>query len=374
MESLYRYIGERAGLLVLDPKGKVVFSKNADLPLVPASTLKLVTAMAALDILGPDFRFKTEVYHTSENDLVLKGYADPLLISEALMDMADKTSRSLAPQKTFRRLVVDDTFVDSNLVVPGRSETDNPYDAPNGALCANFNTVTFESSKSGFRSAESQTPMIPYALDRIRKSGLGAGRIVFSHDTQEAALYAGHLFQYFLNQKGISFSLDVRRGRVDTVRHERVLSYLSPYPLRDVLAKLLEYSNNFIAIQVLLFLGAQSFGGLASLDKGIKAFQGYLDRQMGPGRVKIAEGSGLSRENRIRAADLCRCLDKLFPYRTLLKTEGRELYKTGTLDGVRARAGYIQGNGGGFYRFAVLLNSPGKTVDPVMKELLSGLP
>lgn len=374
MERLYAHIGARDGLQVLDPDGNVVFSRNADLPLVPASTVKIVSAMAALDILGPDFRFKTEVYLTAENDLVLKGYGDPLLVSEVLTDLAEKSFRALAPQKTFRSLVVDDAFVDATLTVPGRSTTDNPYDAPNGALCANFNTVSFETGKNGLQSAEPQTPLIPYALDRIRKSGSRAGRVVFSHNRHEAALYAGHLFQYFLNQRGISFSRKIRHGRVDGARHRRVVSYLSPYALSEVLAKLLQYSNNFIANQVLLVLGAQTTGGVASLDKGVKALQGYIDRQIGPGRAKIVEGSGLSRGNRVRAADLCRCLAKFFPYRTLLQSEGRQSYKTGTLDGVRARAGYIQGKDGRFYRFAVLLNTPGKTVDPIMNELLSRLP
>jgi serine-type D-Ala-D-Ala carboxypeptidase/endopeptidase (penicillin-binding protein 4) len=373
-ESLYRYFGEQDGLLVLDPQGRPVFSLHADRPLVPASTLKLVTSLTALELLGPGYRFKTEVYLTPENDIILKGYGDPLLVSEVMADLSAKTSNALSPQKKLRRLLVDDTAVSPVLAIPGRSDTDNPYDAPNGALCANFNTVSFESDRTGrFYSAEPQTPLVPYALDRIRASGRTSGRIVFSHDMHDASLYAGHLFSHFLSDQGILFSQGVTHGVVDKNRHKCIVSYDSPYPLTTVIERLLEYSNNFIANQLLLAMGATKNGGVATLEKGVKTVQEHIDHIFGPGRIQIFEGSGLSRKNRIRAEDLCRCLERLAPYRNLLRSEGREFYKTGTLDGVRARAGYIEGKNGGFYRYALLLNTPGKNPDPIMRELMQRL-
>ena len=83
-KKLERYIGDKDSVLIGNSSGKILYSKNAKKLLVPASTLKILTSLAALDRLGPDFRFKTEFYQDSEENLKIKGYGDPLLISEVL--------------------------------------------------------------------------------------------------------------------------------------------------------------------------------------------------------------------------------------------------------------------------------------------------
>ena len=89
-QAVARQLGPRDSAAVFDPKGAVVFARNADQMQIPASTFKLLTAACALAHLGPEHRFATDFYLNAENDLIIKGYGDPLLISEQVADIAKK--------------------------------------------------------------------------------------------------------------------------------------------------------------------------------------------------------------------------------------------------------------------------------------------
>jgi D-alanyl-D-alanine carboxypeptidase len=73
-------LGNQDAVLVADAKGRILFSKDADKKLVPASSLKILTALVALHYLGPDYRFTTEFYLDKNLNLKIKGYGDTLFI------------------------------------------------------------------------------------------------------------------------------------------------------------------------------------------------------------------------------------------------------------------------------------------------------
>ncbi|MCX5882439.1 MAG: D-alanyl-D-alanine carboxypeptidase, partial [Deltaproteobacteria bacterium] len=81
-------IQEKDAVLLTDPQGKVLASRNAEKLLVPASTLKIMTALVALHYLGEDFRFVTECYSDKDQNLKIKGYGDPLFVSDVLPDFS----------------------------------------------------------------------------------------------------------------------------------------------------------------------------------------------------------------------------------------------------------------------------------------------
>ena len=62
------------------------------------------------------------------------------------------------------------------------------------------------------------------------------------------------------------------------------------------------------------------------------------------------------------------------PNYVLLRQKGRDFFKTGTLHGINARAGYIASKNGGRYRYVVMINTPGKTTRPIMNQLRKILP
>ncbi|GBC59611.1 hypothetical protein DENIS_0550 [Desulfonema ishimotonii] len=362
-------VGENDAVLIADPEGRVVYSKNADKQLIPASTLKIFTSLLARHTLGPDYRFRTEFYADASGNLTIKGYGDPLLISEVMAEMA----RTLRGQiGTVHDIILDDTYFTS-IRIPGVTTSLNPYDAPSGALCVNFNTICFQRVSGRYASAEPQTPLIPFALDRIRKTGLSRGRVVLSARDHEASLYAGHLFRHFFRQAGIRVTGDIRRGAVRAESDRLILRHTSAFSLDQVISRLLEYSNNFIANQLFVASGIAAYGPPGTLEKGLRAASDFVAGDtLKLSAHTIAEGSGISRKNRISARTMLALLEAFAPHCTLMRHQGREYYKTGSLSGVKTRAGYIQSRGGGFYRFVVMVNTPGKRTDRIMKQILRG--
>ncbi len=375
LDVLHNLVGGTDAVMVSDSHGRILFSKNADQLLVPASTLKILTALAAIHYLGPNYRFITEFYMDRNHNLVVKGYGDPLLISEVVADIVAKLAARLdIRHPTINDLVLDETYFSDAIVIPGVTSSYEPYDAPNGALCVNFNTVNFRRNANGtYVSAEPQTPLLPLVIPRIHASQLNQGRIILSRKNNESTLYAGHLFLYFMQQQGMHFSGNIRTGRVQNECDRLIFRYVSEFSMPQIISKLLEHSNNFMANQLLIASGAKAYGPPGNLAKGVQALLVYANEVLQLQNIQIAEGSGISRINRISAQELLAVLDAFAPHYRLMPSEGKAFYKSGTLSGISARAGYIENKAGEIYRFVVLLNTPGKSADRIMNILLSNL-
>jgi D-alanyl-D-alanine carboxypeptidase/D-alanyl-D-alanine-endopeptidase (penicillin-binding protein 4) len=370
LPELDRFIGTQDSILVSDPQGQILFSKNAEKKLIPASTLKIFTSLVALHFLGNDYRFPTEFYLDEHSNLKIKGYGDPLLISEVVAKISQILAILLRNTQPMNDLVLDDTYFKQPLTVPGITSSPQPYDAPNGALCVNFNTVNFERKAEGYVSAEPQTPLLPYVIEKIKALKLNRGRIVFSHNKNEITIYAGELFRYFLQNEGIRFKGKVKLGRIHNRNDKLIFKYHSVSSLDQIVAKLLEHSNNFVTNQLLIAAGAQALDSPGTLAKGVALASDYAKNELAIENMTIAEGSGISRNNRVSAFQMDRVLQKFLPYHHLMRREGSEFYKTGTLYGISTRAGYIETANGGLYRYVILLNTPGKSTDPIILRLL----
>ena len=274
-ESIKSLIGPHDALIVSDSKGRTIISKNKNKKLVPASILKLLTSLVALHYLGPDYRYATEFYLDRHSNLIIKGFGDPLLISEIINDIAARLSESIGGSAVINDLVVDDSYFNQPLTIPGISSSSQPFDAPNGALCVNFNTVFFKRRQSGYISAEAQTPLLPYAEKKIRARNLKNGRFILSHLENENAIYAGKLFQYFLKQHGVEFSGTVTPGRVNETEDKLIYRYSSRFSLTQIISKLLEHSNNFTTNQLFITSGLEALGPPGNLGKGVAAALDY---------------------------------------------------------------------------------------------------
>ena len=362
---------ENSACFLADPDGRVLVSVNVDQPLIPASILKILTSLTAYHYLGADHRFKTDLYLDSDRNLKIKGYGDPLLTSEVLSALAEAAAATDGLQShQVKNLILDSSFFSEPLIIPGVSDTLEPYDAPNGALCANFNTVSFIRLKTGaYTGAELQTPLLPSALPRIRASELNEGRIALSNRHGEAIIYLGQLFAYNLAQRGISLRGNIQPGTVNANVDKLLISFSSPYCLDEAISKLMAYSSNFIANQLLLSIGAKAFGPPATLEKGVRAAITYAETSLGIKELHIFEGSGIARENRISAATMARLLTAFLPHRERMRQTQREYYKTGTLEGISTRAGYLKGELGKLYPFVVMLNTNAQSMEQVMEKL-----
>ena len=363
-------IGKNDSILIADARDQILFSKNADHKRVPASILKIFTSLVALHYLGDDYRFPTEFYLDQQMNLKIKGYGDPLLISEVIVKISQVLAVLLKKSDPLNDLILDDSYFRQPLTIPGITSSSQPYDAPNGALCVNFNTVAFKRNSQEYVSAEPQTPLLPFVIKKIKASKLKAGRIVFSHHKDEISIYAGRLFQYFLKKQGIRFNGKVRLGRVNPDADRLIYRYEALTTLNQNVVRLLEHSNNFMTNQLLIATGAHVIGSPGTLAKGVTIANDYARHMLGIADMAIVEGSGISRENRVSATQMDRILQEFLPYHYYMRRAGREYYKTGTLYGISTRAGYIRRGNGQLCRYVIMLNTPGKSTEPIALRLL----
>ncbi len=371
------------GIFLSTPEGKVLLEQNAHKNYIPASILKILTGFAAISHFGKDYHFPTMAYfHSPTATLYIKGFGDPLFVSEVIekfseqiyqhMDMAEKATRN---PLILDHIVLDQSFFSPDLHIPGTGESANPYDAAVGALCANFNTVSFcrDAVTGKLVSAEPQTPLFQECIRGISVSDLNQGRVLLPSGLQK--IYPGMLVQYFLEQKGIQ-TKDQVKGKIITgtfPRHpESPLVFYSDISLEEIVQKLLRYSNNFIANQLVLAMGADQYGSPATVEKGVKVLQSFARESMGMVLPFIAEGSGLSRQNKITPAQMGRLLGSFDPLHFLLRENEDTWYKTGTLTGVRSLAGYIKGQKARRFPFVIMADQPrADTVPDLLKKLIA---
>lgn len=397
--------------------GGVLMEANPHLPLIPASTMKIVTSAAALRTLGPDFKFITEarvdrVKGSVAGNLYIKGQGDPYMVTEELFKLA-KALKNAGLAEIRGDIVVDDSFFIPERPVDEQEELSlKSYHAPYGALSLNFNTVSLSinpglrpgqlarvelspmSEYSGVKSSVvtvkgKKRPRVSLARGKgkdgremIRVSGAigeyAPGKTMYVN-VKAPGLYTGAVLKEMLLREGISVFGKVRKGLAPRGA-KKILDYESK-PLAIIVYWLNKFSNNFIAEQLSMAMGAGVEGPPGTREKGLKVIEDFLvscGAQKGEYRFK--EASGLSRENRLSASALVRTLlrsENDFSYGPEFKaslgiagvdgtlddrfTEPRYARrlraKTGSLRGVTALAGYGVSPDGREFVFACLVNS-----------------
>ncbi len=401
--------------------GQPLISHRADVVRNPASVMKLITTWAALELLGPTWTWRTEVYALGglergslRGDLALKGYGDPYLVLEEYWKLL-RALRRLGIEQIEGDLLLDDSWfaVDD---APAGSFDGQPYRAYNvlpNALLVNFNAVQFNfvTDPGAARvRVEPDPPLANLSLDnRIAvvdgncaayQAGIGfhvldpdtaarvmldgrfsrrcgtysLARSVLRHDT-----YAYGLFRSLWEEMGGRLHGELRTGPVPP-GVEPVLVWQSR-PLAEVIAAINKFSNNVMTRQLLYTLGAELYGAPGTRDGGVRAVTEFLaGRGMNVSSLRMDNGSGLSRSERASAALLNDVLRAAWrsryaaEYRSSLSLGGLDgttrrrfgdsddgglkHLKTGRLDEVSAVAGYVHTPGGETYSVVVIVNSP----------------
>ena len=253
--------------------GRIVFQRNSALALVPASNEKLAVTYAALAALGPSFRIPTEVLGQGElrrrgvwhGDLVLKGYGDPTLSTADLRVLARRI-RAAGVLRVTGRVVGDESYFDSRRVGPGW--------------------------KAWYYINESP-PLSALAVDRGRSRGFVS---------TDPALAAAAAFTRELRRLRISTTGTPVTGRAH-VEALPLAATASP-PLHAILRFMNRESDNFTSELLLKQLGALD-GGRGTTAGGGRVVARTLAADGIPlSGVRIADGSGLSRGNRLTARAL----------------------------------------------------------------------
>ena len=373
VEETIAALAPPALVLVMDARGNELVAQNADEPFVPASVTKIVTAWLAMEVLGGDYRFETRFYLDDKRVLYVRGGGDPFLISEELAPLATELVAAVG-KKPITGIVLDASYYPSKLRIPGIEDTNEAYNALNSALAVNFNTVNAVRSGNKVRSAEKQTPITPLAITQFRLRGpKGTGRISLSQDRTVSLQYAGELIAAFIAQAGGSVKGRISIGTVPK-GIEPIYVHRQSRTLSKILVELLRASNNYIANQVFLEIGAHRLGGPVSLEKSLQVANEMLAAHGLAAAIHLEEGSGISRNNRFTARGLAKVLELFEPHAGLLRGRDGGMNKTGSLEGVRTLAGYADTSSHGRVRFVIsVMGNDGDMRFRLLRAIASGL-
>ena len=361
---------KNGGLLAAAADGRILAACNPDQPFIPASILKIATALIALQVLGPDYRFQTELYQDAGHNLYVKGFGDPFLVAEEVALILDRLRDSGVAR--INGIFVDNSSYDLEEQVPGRGTSDNPYDVPVCATAVNFNAVAVRVGPGRkVCSAEAQTPTLPLMQALAKGRQPGAYRLNICQDQcrpeETSANYIAELFRALQQEKGIPG--DGPSGtRVVPPDAALVHTHRNSRPLSGVLVAFLEHSNNFVANQVYLACGAARYGYPATWAKARQVGAEVLAELLGPegaGQVQMVEGSGLSRENRITARAMLKVLQVFAPHAGHLQERDGVRLKSGSMAGIHNYAGYLPGG----RPFVIIENQGTNTRDQLLKRL-----
>ncbi|WP_420800022.1 D-alanyl-D-alanine carboxypeptidase/D-alanyl-D-alanine endopeptidase [Paraburkholderia tagetis] len=393
---------------------------NAGQPMMPASTMKLVTTWSGLAMLGPDYRWKTSAYTDGDVDasgtlhgnLYIKGTGDPKLVPEELIDLVQKI-RATGIVRIEGALVLDKSEFDvSTRDLPSFDGDDSaPYNVGPDPLMYAFKAVsfTFSPSREGV-SINVVPPVAQWQIDnQIRERGGKCGGLLPSPQVTPGANgivtasfagnYAMHCGERTLNmaapvdhstffadgflalwqQAGGSFSGTTREGVVPP--RARLLGVHQSPPLSDVVHDINKFSNNVMARNLFLTLGAVEGKPPATTAKAAAAVSAFLRKSgLSMSDLVLDNGCGLSREEHISALSLANLLQAANaspvaqPFIDSLPiagvdgtmrhrlnnagVDGNAHIKTGTLRDVRAIAGYVAAQNGESWIVVSLINDP----------------
>jgi serine-type D-Ala-D-Ala carboxypeptidase/endopeptidase (penicillin-binding protein 4) len=266
-----RPAGTEVGYLLLDVEtGQVLAELNADLPLIPASTTKLATAVVALDVLGAEHRYRTELLADGlvergvlRGDLILRGTGDPALDLADLLELAVQLA-NLGVFRVDGRFLVDDTAFPVLSEIDPRQPAEAAYNPGIGPLSVAFNRVRV--AWRGGRTAPITLPPLDEArfvatspsllpVGGVGLEAVGDEAVVWqvadrgrrrmaSLPVKDPGLHAGRVFRQFARSHGILLDPPERGAAPGSAR---LLALHQSAPMRNLLRDMLVYSNNMMA-------------------------------------------------------------------------------------------------------------------------------
>ncbi|MEE9391528.1 MAG: D-alanyl-D-alanine carboxypeptidase/D-alanyl-D-alanine-endopeptidase [Planctomycetota bacterium] len=410
----------KISFFVADPATRqVLFARNETLALVPASNMKVITAAAAYDLMGPNWEFETEFSALDWEDgvarggLVVKGSGDPSAgfrfsgqsFSKGLDGIADRLVAAGL------REVKKGIFAAKNpFVGPQRGERwprdsyVNYWMVELAPLIFNDNQIRIQVRPQGTKARISFLPAVGYGR-AINKVSLVSNRSRQSlqynrqddkpvytvkgklyrkgrghdHDVNVAngSLYYLSGLRAALKKRGVVVPKDLSESTKDWPKARLTSILIERSPLKKIVKPLLKRSQNLYAEIVFRQLG-QTQGAEGSFAGGTRVIANWLKREeiFEEGTV-IRDGSGLSRANALGARQLASVLTLMWQRRSIREVfraslaepgktgtlrkrmtglKGRVFAKTGTLTGMSTLSGYVRSRGGRWLVFAGIFN------------------
>lgn len=411
---------------------KPVLAHRADQAMNPASVMKLLTSVVALEKLGPVFTWQTRVWAEGEirqrtlyGDLIIQGEGDPTLTLERLW-LLQREIRARGIDSIQGNLILDTHLFELPALDAGALDGEPlaVYNALPGALLANYNattvrlravennvqithdlnlselTMTSQLVVDDMPCGEWKDRLSLITFDAVHKELRFEGR--YARDCGEKQLNlnvfdpAHHFdatFRAMWKQSGGELSGHTQLGKAPDDR-AALISFTS-LPLAEALRSLNKYSNNVMTRNLYLTLGAAHAGAPATLEKSRRAIDAWLmEKKINAPELVLENGAGLSRIERVSARNLVRILQAVYtsPYFSEFESAlpivavdgtlkrrftdtpvaGRAHLKSGTLQDVRALAGYVLNRSGQRVIFVMMINHPNaERADGAQRALLA---
>lgn len=376
-------LGGDVGFAVVDTQsGELLEARLGSTFLPPASVMKSVTALYALDRLGPGHRFKTRLRAVGQvragkldGDLILEGGGDPTLDTDALAELAVQLREAGVREVTGAFKVYASALPRGDRI--DRYQPEHvAYNPSYGGLNLNFNRVHFEWKKNKddyeitlqaralkFRPSTSvstmsvvdrRAPVFDHWSSAARDNWSVARRALGKEGARWLpvrfpAIYAADVFRTLARSNGIV----LRPAELQTNRPEgTVIAEIESGALRPILQGMMKYSTNLTA-EVAGLAASVSEGPVGSLDVSASQMAQFA-RSHGAGRAAFKDHSGLNYDSAITPEDMARFLSKMTAVRSMMKSVNLSLdkarpapkdvavfAKTGTLNFVSSLAGYV---------------------------------
>ena len=409
-----------------DGKGAAGGGHRTGVPVNPASGAKLATTIAALDLLGPAFAWSTPVYvdgpvqgGTLQGNLYIRGQGDPKLVVERLWLLLRRV-QGLGIRAIAGDIVLDHSAFETVAQDPGAFDGEplRPYNAAPDALLLNFKSIvmTFSPDRNGQAAVHVEPPLAGVQLPasvataagdcgdwraalkadfsdplRIRLAGAypqSCGERSWPVAYADPRGYAARAVAGLWLDMGGKLAGQVRDGRVPA-QLKPAFEVQSP-TLTEVVRDINKFSNNVMAQQLFLTLSLQRKGS-GTLEGSRELLRQWWRERLDAEPPVFDNGSGLSREERITAAQLARLLQyawasPLMPElvsslpisgtdgtlrRTRGTVAGRAHLKTGSLRDVSGVAGYVDGASGRRYVLVAIANHANASgLRPVIEAMI----
>ena len=359
---------DAVALLVLDADGKGAprLSHLSEVPMNPASVMKLVTTYAGLDLLGPAFVWRTPVWLDGpvvggvlKGNLVIQGQGDPKLVLERLWLLLHRV-QGLGVQRIAGHIVLDRRAFAVPLAHPGDFDGEplRPYNAAPDALLLNYKSLvmTFTPEANGSVARVQIDPPLagvrwPNQVSLSKNGACGdyraalkadfsdPNRILFGgsypRDCGEKIWPVAYADPASFNARALDGLWRSMGGRLDGDVQEGTAPDAAPTfevtspPLAEVIRDINKYSNNVMAQQLFLTLGLSGNAAnganagdratgagpatVATAESAREVLRQWWQRRISPSNVPVIDnGSGLSRQSRISAQQLGQLLQMAY--------------------------------------------------------------
>ncbi len=381
--------------------GEVVYSLNDKILMHPASVQKVLTLVPAMEVLGEDYEFSTEIYARGEDGFLIKLGADPYLKSSDLRKLVGNVNLET------KKIYIDDSILekkdwgegwqwddDMNVLMPRFNSynldgnllriTVMPTEKGQFATIINpskYPLVFFNNVVTGDKNDVNVTRDNSVSANTLMLTGTVNKPVVISIPTNNLKRYFNIKLTNLLADKKVylkqAFIVDKKSDtdkQLDKVTH----------PVSQAVDDILKNSNNMVSETVAKLAGAKAYGDKGTDITGIKVFNSYCEKKgLDTSKIRITDASGVSKNNLISADFISEFLVKnkdnkvlqrmaapgegtlthrMLPIKNNLKA------KTGTHGDSSSIAGFLTTKSGHKYAFCIIINDTTSTVSD-MKTL-----